>query len=82
VATLTVRGIPDAEKEALRVRAARNGRSMEAELRAILHEALRGEVAGDEGGLGTAIQRRFALYGGVDLPLDPRTPPREPPGFG
>ena len=38
MASLTVRDIPEADKEALRVRAAKNGRSMEAELRAITHQ--------------------------------------------
>jgi len=44
MASLTVRGIPEAEKEALRVRAAKNGRSMEAELRAIIREAVKDAV--------------------------------------
>ena len=38
--TLTIRNVEPAVKEKLRVRAARNGRSMEAELRAILAEAV------------------------------------------
>ena len=36
MATLTIRGIPDDVRDRLRVRAARNGRSMEAEVRGIL----------------------------------------------
>jgi plasmid stability protein len=42
---LTVRGLDDALIKALRVRAAKNGRSAEAEHRVILEEALRGRVA-------------------------------------
>jgi len=37
---LTIRGIDDRLKRALRVRAAENGRSMEAEMRQILRTAL------------------------------------------
>jgi plasmid stability protein len=81
MASLTVRGIPEAEKEALRVRAAKNGRSMEAELRAIIHEVLQEERQPQTVGLGTAIHRRFAPYGGVDLPDHPDIPVREPPDF-
>jgi antitoxin FitA len=40
MATLTIRNLDPAIKERLRVQAARNGRSMEAELRAILTEAI------------------------------------------
>ncbi len=39
MAVLTIRGLPEEVKERLRVRAARAGRSMEAEVRAILVEA-------------------------------------------
>ena len=80
MATLTVRGIPDAEKEALRVRAAENGHSMEAELRRIIHEAVKDRTV-EERGLGSAIRRRFAPYGGVDLPDHPPVTPRELPDF-
>ena len=38
LATLTIRNLPDEVRELLRVRAARRGRSMEAEVRAILTE--------------------------------------------
>ena len=41
MSTLTIRNVEPAVKEQLRVRAARNGRSMEAELRAILVEGCR-----------------------------------------
>ena len=39
--SLTVRNLPDETHRALRVRAARHGRSAEAEVRAILEEAVR-----------------------------------------
>ena len=41
MATLTVRNVPDEVHRALRVRAARHGRSTEAEIRAILEEAVK-----------------------------------------
>jgi plasmid stability protein len=40
MATLTIRNVPDDVRDRLRVRAARNGRSMEAEARALLAEAV------------------------------------------
>ncbi len=67
MATLTIRGIDEGLKARLRVRAAEKGRSMEAEVRAILEEALderRGEVPST--GLGTWIHERFAAIGGWD----------------
>lgn len=39
--TLTIRKVPAADHESLRLRAAKHGRSMEEEARQILHEALR-----------------------------------------
>lgn len=81
MATLTVRGVPDEEKEALRVRAARNGRSMEAELRNLIHEAVSEQVEPEED-LYTAIRRCVEPFGGVELPAHPDEPAREPPDFG
>jgi len=60
-------------KDRLRLRAARNRRSREAPLRAIVTE-----IAGTEGpsevNLAEAIRRRFAPLGGVELALPPREP--------
>jgi len=79
--TLTIRNLDAAVKERLRVRAARHGRSMEAEARSILTEAaLQNEGAG-ESNLADAIRRRFAPLGGVDLELPRREPVGEPPKF-
>ena len=81
MATLTIRNVEPAVKERLRVRAARNGRSMEAELRAIVAEAVGGERR-REVGLAEAIRRRFAAVGGVDdLIPHPEVPVGEPPEF-
>jgi len=80
MATLTVRGIPETEKEALRVRAARNGHSMEAELRRIIHDAVK-ESARGETNLAAAIRRHVEPFGGFDIPEHPAVTPREPPRF-
>lgn len=72
MATLTIRNVDTAVKEALRVRAAHNGRSMEAELRAIVTDAV-GAGRAREPNLAEAIRRRFAPFGGVD-DLEPHPP--------
>jgi antitoxin FitA len=73
--TLTIRGL-DAETHArLRVEAARHGRSMEAEVRAILRERLAPGSA--EHGLGTKIHQRFAaLDGELEIPARASDLPR------
>jgi plasmid stability protein len=78
--TLTIRNVDTAVKERLRVRAARHGRSMEAELRAILADALETDQL-HESNLAESIRRRFAVLGGVDLPDHPPVPAGEPPAF-
>ena len=80
VTTLTIRNVPAAAKERLRVRAALNGRSMEAELRAILNAAL--DSGNDrEENLAEAIRRRFTPFGGVELEEHPADQVGEPPDF-
>jgi plasmid stability protein len=64
---------PRRHPEILQVRAARHGRSMEAEVRAILAEAVR-EPA-DSAGLFTTLLDRFGALGGVDLDLPGREEP-------
>lgn len=83
-ASLNIRQLDPALKEQLRIRAAHNGRSMEAEARAILKEVLMVHqsarpASGAE--LVASIRRRFAPLGGVDLELPPRGADREPPRF-
>ncbi|WP_428486367.1 FitA-like ribbon-helix-helix domain-containing protein [Rhodopila sp.] len=81
MATLTIRNINAAVKDQLRVQAARNGRSMEAELRAIITDAVNTKPH-HEVNLAEAIRRRFAPFGGVDnLEAHPRVPVRNPPVF-
>jgi plasmid stability protein len=75
VATITVRGLDDETKALLRVSAARHGRSMEAEVRAILKDALPSQQTA--GGLGSRVRARFAAVGGIELELpDRREMPR------
>ena len=57
MSTLTVRNLDDDLKQRLRVRAAQNGRSMEAEAREILRSSL---TTQPRTGLGTRIHNRFA----------------------
>jgi plasmid stability protein len=70
MATLTIRGLDEETHARLRVLAAQHGRSMEAEVRAILAERLAAPAA--EYGLGSRIHARFAALGGADLDLPTR----------
>ncbi|WP_327176720.1 plasmid stabilization protein [Streptomyces sp. NBC_01335] len=70
MATLTIRGLDDAIHARLRVQAARHGRSMEAEVRAILSEQL--ESAPPSRPLGSRIRERFAGLDGTELDLPAR----------
>jgi plasmid stability protein len=81
MATLTIRNIDAAAKERLRVRAARHGHSMEAELRSILHEALERDEDRSVPNLAEAIRRRFSPLGGVELEAHPPVMLAEPPTF-
>jgi len=71
MATLTIRGIEAELHARLRVRAAQRGRSMEAEVRDILANALNEPPIPER--LGTRIRHRFATIGGADLELPART---------
>ena len=80
--TLTIRNVEPELKERLRVRAAHNGRSMEAELRNMLREALGGGGKDREPNLAEAIHRRFLPLGGADeLEPHPPVPVRVPPAL-
>ena len=76
MATLTIRQLDDDLKTALRVQAARHGRSMEEEVRAILRQALTQPQSAT--GLGQRLVGRFApVAAEIDIP--PRALPRNPP---
>jgi antitoxin FitA len=70
LSALSIRNLDDRVKERLRVRAARHGRSTEAEVRATLTDA--DAEPGEAPGLFQAIMDRFGEQGGVELDLPPR----------
>jgi plasmid stability protein len=74
MATITIRNLDEKVKRRLQVRAALNGRSMEAEARAFLSMLVEEppQSASQEEDLGTAIHKRFAALGGVELDIPPR----------
>lgn len=79
MAAISVRDLDDDVRERLRVRAAHNGRSMEAEIRAILAAAVgKADPAAD---LFTTLLQRFGEVGGVDLPDPPRASPTRAADF-
>lgn len=73
MATLMIRDLDDTVKARLRIRAAENGRSMEAEARSLLAAALTG--VRPNRGLGSYIHEQFADLGDTGLTLAPRTEP-------
>jgi antitoxin FitA len=83
--SILIRNLGDKVKTELRVRAARNGRSMEDEARLILAAALtpptRLAADGLPWSLGEATRMIFGPENGADLELTPREPAREPPDF-
>jgi plasmid stability protein len=78
MASITIRKLDDAVKLRLRVRAARNGRSMEEEAREILKDVLIDERS-PALNLAQAIRRHVEPLGGVELVLAPRQRVRRPP---
>ncbi len=80
MASIIVRNLDEGVKRQLRIQAAENGRSMEAEVRDILRTALNRQPAAPVN-LASAIRARFAPLGGVELDLPPRSPMRTPPRF-
>jgi plasmid stability protein len=80
MAAVSIRGLDEDVKRRLRVRAARHGRSMESEIRAILTEAV--NEPSESEGLMTAILDRFGAVGGVDVDLPARSTPPRAADFG
>ena len=88
MAALTIRNLDDETKQALRLRAARHGVSMEQEARVILKRGVHAE--GDSVKPGgkpgeswyQSIRRLVEPHGGFDLEIPPRSKGmREPPKF-
>lgn len=78
--TLTVRNIDDDVKAQLRRRAAANGRSLEAEVRAALSESVGREPRPKTGAdLWRRIREIVEPVGGIRLDIPPRRPPRRAP---
>lgn len=80
MATITIRQLDEKTKTRLRIRAAHHGRSMEEEAREILRSALT-ISSPPKGNLAEAIHRRFAAFGGIELPPVRRDALRDIPGF-
>jgi plasmid stability protein len=70
MAVMTIRGLDDEVRDKLRRRAAEHGRSMEAEVRAILTDAVASPV--ERTLVDVLLQMREAL-GGLELEIPPRT---------
>lgn len=75
---VTVRNLREETHRALKLRAAQHGRSTEAEIRAILEEAVRPEARLKIGSELAAFGRRF---GGLDLDTARDRTPAEPANF-
>ena len=80
MASITIRNLDESVKRRMRLRAARRNHSMEDEVRDILRAALAQESR-TAGNLYDVIRRYIEPLGGVELPLPPRGPMREPPDF-
>ncbi len=74
MSTLTIRQLNEHTHARLRERAAKHGRSVEAEVRAILDAA----VDLPEENILLALHATFAEVGGVDLEVSERTEPPRP----
>lgn len=77
MAAVTVRNLPDETLRALKQRAARSGRSTEAEIRAILEQSVRPAV-----GIGSALAQIGREIGGADLTVRRKRSPVRPARFG
>jgi plasmid stability protein len=73
---VTVRNIPEKTHRALKLRAARNGRSTEAEIRRILEDAVSSPV-----GLGSQLAALGRRFGGIELNITRDKRPAEPADF-
>jgi antitoxin FitA len=78
MASLNVRNLSDATHKALRIRAAQHGRSVEAEIRVILDDAVSPQEKTGLGARLTAIGRDF---GGVELDIARDRTPIDPAQF-
>jgi len=78
MSSLTVRNLDESVKNSLRVRAARNGRSMEEEVRQILQNIVAPEQAGQVS-FAERVNSRLAGLHVESLPIPARQLARKPP---
>ena len=79
---ITIPDIDDDLRQRLKQRAAQHGRSIQAEARDILRDALSTEPSvAVPGNIAEAIRAIVEPLGGIDLEPFPRQPVREPPTF-
>ena len=78
VATLTIRNVDDEVHAFLRRRAAAHGRSMEAELRALLDARMKEEWR-SPAAVAQSVRARFAALDGSELAAPDRPPLPDPP---
>lgn len=76
MAAVTVRNLSEETHRALKVRAAQNGRSTEAEIRTILESAVQPKI-----GLGSALARIGRQVGGVELDIQRDSTPTKAARF-
>ena len=76
MSSLTVRNLPDATHRALKLRAARHGRSTEAEVRLILEQAVASRA-----GLGSALAAIGRSVGGAGIEAKRDRRPIEPASY-
>jgi plasmid stability protein len=78
MAAVTVRNLSEKTHRALKLRAARNGRSTEAEIRNILEESVSPKA---EMGLGSQLAALGRRFGGIELNITRDKRPIEPADF-
>lgn len=78
MAAVTVRNLSEKTHRALKLRAARNGRSTEAEIRRILEDAV---SPSGELGLGTQLAALGRRFGGIEIKVPRDSKPAEPADF-
>jgi len=67
MAAVTIRNLPEATHRALKARAAKHGRSTEAEIREIIESAVR---PASRIRLGSALAQLGRKYGGIELEIE------------
>ncbi|MGO4725029.1 MULTISPECIES: FitA-like ribbon-helix-helix domain-containing protein [unclassified Inquilinus] len=76
MAAVTIRNLPEETHRALKLLAARHGRSTEAEIRRILEDAVR-----PKSGIGSELAAFGRRFGGLDLDITRDPKPTEPADF-